>query len=158
MISSVNQYGTGSLWDMGKKDGKSNKARLAAGSVIKDQFASALQNINFQNLASRFHSTHMDQKEYDDFLDALVEQNIITAEDKRYVGYHGIVESDHELGVVYSRYSPDPEAVNYREGDMLAYVKYQSQIIYEPPTEASERSKSLYRKIAAIMEQMGRSR
>ena len=41
---------------------------------------------------------------------------------------------------------------------MLAYVKYQSQIIYEPPTESSERSKSLYRKIAAIMEQMERNR
>ena len=134
MVSSISHFGTGSLWDAGKRNGKSGKARQAAGSVIKEQFATAVRNTNLQDLASRFHSTHMDQKEYDDFLDALV-----------------------GLGIT-SRYSPDPEAMNCREGDMLAYVKYQSQIIYEPPTESSERSKSLYRKIAAIMEQMERNR
>ncbi len=91
------------------------------------------------------------------YLDALVEQNVISEEDKMYVGYNRIGVRDVGLGIT-SRYSPDPEAMNCREGDMLAYVKYQSQIIYEPPTECSERSKSLYRKIAAIMEQMERNR
>lgn len=157
MVSSISHFGTGSLWDAGKRNGKFGKARQAAGSVIKEQFATAVRNTNLQDLASRFHSTNMDQKEYDDFLDALVEQNVISEEDKMYVGYNRIGVRDVGLGIT-SRYSPDPEAMNCREGDMLAYVKYQSQIIYEPPTESSERSKSLYRKIAAIMEQMERNR
>ena len=157
MVSSISHFGTGSLWDAGKRNGKSGKARQAAGSVIKEQFATAVRNTNLQDLASRFHSTNMDQKEYDDLRDALGEQNVISEEDKMYVGYNRIGVRDVGLGIT-SRSSPDPEAMTCREGDMLAYVNYQSQIIYEPPTESSERSKSLYRKIAAIMEQMERNR
>lgn len=153
MISSVHSTNTGNLWDTEKKKETSSKTRQAAGSVIQSQFASSMQNTRIQDLAANFHVTHMDQQEYDDFLDALVEQNILTEEDKKYVGYHNMGVRDVGVGIT-SHYSPDPDAMNYKKGDMLAYVKYQCQIIYEPPTESTTRSQNLYRKIRAVMEQM----
>ena len=44
-----------------------------------------------------------------------MEQNVISEEDKMYVGYNRIGVRDVGLGIT-SRYSPDPEAMNCREG------------------------------------------
>ncbi len=93
----------------------------------------------------------MSQDEYDEFLDFLQEKGVLSEEDKKYLGHGGITSAKFETS---SWYSPLPPVNDYADGNLLAYMRYQSSLIYEPETEETRRKVELHKKVTAIMEEM----
>lgn len=100
------------------------------------------------------HPQKMSQDEYDKFLDFLQDKEIISEEDKKYVNYYGL--SWDRIGAAGMCYSPEYEIPvhNYADGNVLAYVRYQSSLIYDPETADKKRKVNLYKKLALIMTEM----
>ncbi len=63
-----------------------------------------------------------------------------------------------KAGSYYSCYSLERPFRAYADGDVLAYVRYESSLIYEPSTPEREYEVNLHKKIFAIMEGMVRQR
>ena len=120
----------------------------AAGLLLSDN--------DYNYLSSKWNPNKMTQGEYDEFLDYLQDKGIISEEDKKYVCYggHCCVTSLEPR----AWYSPEPPVRGYADGNILAYVRYKSSIIYEPSTPETKRQVDLYKKISAIMEGMVRRR
>ncbi len=128
------------------------------GKAKTDQYISSVSStetnlkLDYQTLASKWNPTKMSQDEYDEFLDFLESKGILSEEDKRYLGHGGIVTvTSLEPS---SWYSPLPPVHDYADGNLLAYMRYQSSLIYEPETEETKRKVELHKKVTAIMEEM----
>jgi hypothetical protein len=129
----------------------------ALGKAKTDQYISSVSStvtkpkLEYQTLASKWNPTKMSQDEYDEFLDFLQEKGILSEEDKKYLGHGGITSAKFETS---SWYSPLPPVNDYADGNLLAYMRYQSSLIYEPETEETRRKVELHKKVTAIMEEM----
>lgn len=121
----------------------------AAGLLLSDN--------DYNYLSSKWNPNKMTQDEYDEFLDYLQDKGIISEEDKECVGYggHFIRRTTLKAG---SCYSLEPPVRDYADGNILAYVRYESSLIYEPSTPEREYEVNLHKKISAIMEGMVRRR
>ncbi len=127
------------------------------GRTKTDQYVSSVSTtvvkpkLDYQTLASKWNPTKMSQDEYDEFLDFLQEKGVLSEEDKKYLGHGGITSAKFETS---SWYSPLPPVNDYADGNLLAYMRYQSSLIYEPETEETRRKVELHKKVTAIMEEM----
>lgn len=127
------------------------------GKAKTDQYVSSVSSavskpkLDYQTLASKWNPTKMSQDEYDEFLDFLQDKGVLSEEDKKYLGHGGITSANFETS---SWYSPLPPVHDYADGNLLAYMRYQSSLIYEPETEETRRKVALHKKVTAIMEEM----
>lgn len=135
----------------------SDAITAALGRTKTDQYVSSVSTtvvkpkLDYQTLASKWNPTKMSQDEYDEFLDFLQEKGVLSEEDKKYLGHGGITSAKFETS---SWYSPLPPVNDYADGNLLAYMRYQSSLIYEPETEETRRKVELHKKVTAIMEEM----
>lgn len=121
----------------------------AAGLLLSDD--------DYNYLSSKWNPNKMTQGEYDEFLDYLQDKGIISEEDKKYLCYGGICYGRLDEDPI-SCYSPELPVHSYGDGNMFAYARYQSSLIYEPSTPKTRQQVDLYKKISAIMEGMVRRR
>ncbi len=127
----------------------------AAGLLLSDN--------DYNYLSSKWNPNKMTQDEYDEFLDYLQDKGIISEEDKECAGYGGhfirhTTLNEGSCYSCYSCYSLERPFRAYADGDVLAYVRYESSLIYEPSTPEREYEVNLHKKIFAIMEGMVRQR
>ncbi|NBH70732.1 hypothetical protein D3Z51_01500 [Clostridiaceae bacterium] len=110
-----------------------------------------LEDKDYEYLSSNWNPQNMTQKEYDEFLDFLQSKGVISEEDKKYVCYGGerLNRSEPETW-----YSPLEPVHDYADGNILAFVRYQSSLIYDHKTTETKREVDLYKKITSIMEEM----
>ncbi len=112
---------------------------------------SKLEDEDYKYLSSNWNPQNMTQKEYDEFLDFLQSKGIISEEDKKYVCYGG---ERLDRGEPESWYSPLEPVHDFADGNVLAFVRYQSSLIYDHKTTETKREVDLYKKITSIMEEM----
>ena len=97
----------------------------------------------------------LEDKDYDEFLDFLQSKGIISEEDKKYVCYGG---ERLDRGEPETWYSPLEPVHDFADGNVLAFVRYQSSLIYDHKTTETKREIDLYKKITSIMEEMVKRR
>ena len=110
-----------------------------------------LEDKDYEYLSSNWNPQNMTQKEYDEFLDFLQSKGIISEEDKKYVCYGG---ERLDKGEPETWYSPLEPVHDFADGNVLAFVRYQSSLIYDHKTTETKREVDLYKKITSIMEEM----
>ena len=110
-----------------------------------------LEDKDYEYLSSNWNPQNMTQKEYDEFLDFLQNRGIISEEDKKYVCYGG---ERLDRGEPETWYSPLEPVHDFADGNVLAFVRYQSSLIYDHKTTETKREVDLYKKITSIMEEM----
>ena len=110
-----------------------------------------LEDKDYEYLSSNWNPQNMTQKEYDEFLDFLQSKGIISEEDKKYVCYGG---ERLDKGEPETWYSPLEPVHDFADGNVLAFVRYQSSLIYDHKTTDTKREIDLYKKITSIMEEM----
>lgn len=111
-----------------------------------------LEDEDYEYLSSNWNPKDMSQNDYDKFLDFLQNKGIISEEDKEYVCYGGEVRIDSlEPSSWYSSLEP---VHDYADGNVLAFVRYQSSLLYDHKTTETKRQVDLYKKITSIMEEM----
>ena len=110
-----------------------------------------LEDKDYEYLSSNWNPQNMTQKEYDEFLDFLQSKGIISEEDKKYVCYGG---ERLDKGEPETWYSPLEPVHDFADGNVLAFVRYQSSLIYDHKTTETKREVGLYKKITSIMEEM----
>ena len=110
-----------------------------------------LQDKDYEYLSSNWNPQNMTQKEYDEFLDFLQNKGIISEEDKKYVCYGGERLNSHEPETWYSPLEP---VHDFADGNVLAFVRYQSSLIYDYKTTDIKQEIDPYKKITSIMEEM----
>ena len=110
-----------------------------------------LEDKDYEYLSSNWNPQNMTQKEYDEFLDFLQSKGIISEEDKKYVCYGG---ERLDRGEPETWYSPLEPVHDFADGNVLAFVRYQSSLIYDHKTTETKREVDLYKKITSIMEEM----
>lgn len=110
-----------------------------------------LEDKDYEYLSSNWNPQNMTQKEYDEFLDFLQSKGIISEEDKKYVCYGG---ERLDKGEPETWYSPLEPVHDFASGNVLAFVRYQSSLIYDHKTTETKREIDLYKKITSIMEEM----
>lgn len=114
--------------------------------------AKRLDDEDYEYLSSNWNPKDMSQKKYDEFLDFLQSKGILSEEDKRYVCYGGEVLLDSLEP--RSWYSPNEPVHDYADGNLLAFTRYQSSLIYEPSTPETKRQVDLYQMITSILEEI----
>ena len=110
-----------------------------------------LEDKDYEYLSSNWNPQNMTKKEYDEFLDFLQSKGIISEEDKKYVCYGG---ERLDRGEPETWYSPLEPVHDFADGNVLAFVRYQSSLIYDHKTTETKREVDLYKKITSIMEEM----
>ena len=108
-----------------------------------------LEDEDYEYLSSNWNPQNMSRKQYDEFLDFLQSKGIISEEDKDYA--RGIRHSTGEAGTWYSPLEP---VHDFLDGNVFAFVRYQSSLIYDHETTETKRGVELYKKITSIMEEM----
>lgn len=120
-------------------------------SSTKSEPNGRLEDKDYEYLSSNWNPQNMTQKEYDEFLDFLQSKGIISEEDKKYVCYGG---ERLDKGEPETWYSPLEPVHDFADGNVLAFVRYQSSLIYDHKTTETKREIDLYKKITSIMEEM----
>lgn len=111
----------------------------------------SLEGKDYEYLSSNWNPQNMTQKEYDELLDFLQNKGILSEEDKKYVCYGG---ERLDRGEPETWYSPLEPVHDFADGNVLAFVRYQSSLIYDHKTTETKREIDLYKKITSIMEEM----
>lgn len=111
-----------------------------------------LEEEDYKYLSFNWNPNKMSQNEYDRFLDYLQSKGILSEEDKKYVGYGGERRASFKPETWYSPLYPPVH--DFADGNVLAYVRYQSSIIYDSGTAERKHEVDLYKKITMIMEEM----
>lgn len=114
--------------------------------------AGSLAEEDLVYLSSNWDPKAMSQDDYDRFLDFLQSKGILSEEDKKYLDYGGETRASLEPQSWYTPYGPPVH--DHADGDLSAFVRYQSSLIYEPETAETRRQAALYKKVASIMEKM----
>ncbi len=112
-----------------------------------------LDDEDYDYLSSNWNPPNMSRKDYDEFLDFLQSKGIISEEDKDYA--KGIRQCTGEPETWYSPLEP---VHDFLDGNVLAFLRYESSLIYDHETTETKHGIALSKKITSIMEEMVKRR
>lgn len=110
-----------------------------------------LDKEDYNYLSSKWNPENMTQDDYDEFLDYLEDEGIITEEDKEYVGYGGMSRGIFEPSGSYYPLEIIP-VYGLTDGNLLAFTRFESSIIHS--SAEGKHVANLFKKITGVLEGM----
>lgn len=123
-----------------------------------------LTNEDIQYLADKYNPEHMTQDEYDGLLDYLQERGVIDKNEKRCLGYKGMVAVDPNVSTIDPSTGSDTSRLfeNGLNGNRLRHVKDMVLAKYYTQTESGKRYAQnmllSYGKLKRVMEEIAAQR